>query len=138
MMMQAQGFPLSPTIFSDKQEYLQAVTSGVQGSVIKWAVTTMPNHREAIVSAMGTTSGNLSRLYPKKALNKHQSEEILDILRVINEASNVFGDQDIVMEWFDTPVPALSMERPRDLLDTFVGRSMISDALAKIRFGDFS
>lgn len=130
--------PLPTDIFKNDRVYLQAVIDGLSGNVVKWAVIKMPNQREAIVGALGTTSGNLSRIYSKAALDKHQSEEILDILRVYNEACEIFGSKEKADLWLSIRIPALRGEVPQKLLDTFIGRRLVLEALDKIRYGEFS
>lgn len=129
---------LPPEVFRDDRVYLNAVTKGISGQVVKWAVNEMPSQREAIVSALGTTSGNLSRLYARPLLDKHQSEEMLDILRVYNEACAIFGTQKKADLWLSIRIPALRGEVPKDLLDTFIGRRLVLEALNKIKYGEFS
>lgn len=129
---------LSPDIFTDRREYLKAVNHGIPGGVVRWAVNTIPDQRESIVNALGTTSGNLSRLYQRKTLSKQQSEEMLDILSVYLDAQSVFEDWNIAREWLNTSIPALSGEKPSDLMDTFIGRELVSEALNKIKCGEFT
>ena len=129
---------LPPLIFSDKREYLRLVNSGIPGAVVKNFIRQKPEHRQVIVSAFGMTSSNLSRLYLKKALNKHQTEEMLDILRIHTEAIEAFEDESLADEWLNMSIPALDGEKPIALLDTFVGRSLVSEALNKIKWGEFS
>ncbi len=132
------SFGIAKEIFTDKRIYLATVNEGVPGAVVKSTVSLMPAMRNILVNSLGITSSNLSRLYPKKALNRQQSEEILDILRIYNEAVDTFQDAGIAVEWLNTEIPALDSAKPIDLFDTFVGRSMVSDALCTIKTGDFS
>jgi putative toxin-antitoxin system antitoxin component (TIGR02293 family) len=124
-------------VFTNKKAFLKVVTDGIQGSVIKELVSKHPQYRNTVVSALGVTSSNLSRLY-NKALNKQQTEEILDLLKVRAQATTVFADEVLADEWLATAIPALNGEVPNNLLDTFVGRSMVSDILATIECGEFT
>ena len=110
----------------------------MSGNIVKWAVRAMPKQREAIVKALGTSSGNLSRLYSKTVLDKHQTEEILDVIKLYVEVCDVFGSTDKADLWLAISVPALRNEQPINLLDTFIGRKLVRDTLNKIRFGEFS
>ncbi len=129
---------LSPTIFSDKREFLKTVNEGISGKVVKWLVQESPEQRIPIIQALSTTSGNLSRFYNKKSLSKQQTEEVLDILKIHVLAAEIFGDVGLSKEWMAMTIPALDGSRPLDLLDTFIGRSMISEVLEKIKWGEFS
>lgn len=130
--------PLPENIFNNDKVYYQTVVKGLPGKVIKWAVSAMPKQKEVIVKALGTTSGNLSRLYSKTALDKHQTEEILDVLKLYVEVCDVFGSTKKADLWLSISVPALQGEKPIDLMDTFIGRKMVRETVNKIRFGEFS
>ena len=94
-------------------------------------------HRELIVGLMGTTSGNLHRVYRRKALSPAQSEVLLDTLRVFLGATDAFGSLERANEWLDAPLPALDGERPADLCDTFEGRRLVQHAIHRIEHGEF-
>lgn len=130
--------PLPENIFNNDMVYYKTVVNGISGKVIKWAVLAMPKQKEAIVKALGTTSGNLSRLYSKATLDTHQTEEILDIVKLYTEVYDVFGSVDKADLWLSMSVPALRGEQPINLLDTFIGRKLVRETINKIRFGDFS
>jgi putative toxin-antitoxin system antitoxin component (TIGR02293 family) len=128
---------LPAKVFTDKREYLKTVIEGIPGTVVKQFVKEAPEHRRVVVRALGATSSNLSRLYARKSLNMQQTEEMLDILRIQTEAIAAFEDEGMAKEWLNTSIPALNGEKPLDLLDTFIGRSIVSDALNKIKWGEF-
>ncbi len=127
----------SAELFTDKRRYLAEIKSGISGALVKQLLSFIPELRPVLVSALSTTNPNLSRFY-NKALNRHQSEEVLDILRVLSEAQAAFGDDDMAKTWLNTAIPALDGDKPISLLDTFVGRALVSDAISLIRSGDFS
>ncbi|WP_318512094.1 antitoxin Xre/MbcA/ParS toxin-binding domain-containing protein [Photobacterium leiognathi] len=130
--------PIPANIFNNDKVYYQAVVKGLSGKVVKWAVTAMPKQKEAIVKALGTTSGNLSRLYSKDALDQHQSEQMLDVLKLYVEVCDVLGSTKKADLWLSISAPVLNGEKPIDLMDTFIGRKMVREVVNKIRFGDFS
>ncbi|WP_305418716.1 antitoxin Xre/MbcA/ParS toxin-binding domain-containing protein [Photobacterium leiognathi] len=130
--------PLPENIFNNDMIYYKTVMNGISGKVIKWAVLAMPKQKKAIVKALGTTSGKLSHLYEKSKLNTHQTEEILDIVKLYTEVCDVFGSVDKADLWLSMSIPALRGEQPIDLLDTFIGRKLVRGVINKIKFGDFS
>lgn len=125
-------------IFEDQYKFLNAITVGVAGSVVESTVKTLPDQRSVICRALGTTSGNLHRLYKRKALDKQQSEEMLDILSVYSAAYELYDDMGTATELLNTPVPALNNQKPSDLLDTFMGRRLVKEMLNKMAWGEFS
>ena len=86
---------------------------------------------------LGTTSGNLHRVYRRKALGPAQSEALLDTLRVFGHAERTFAGLVRAREWLETALPALGGQRPIDLCDTFEGRRLVQNAIRRIEYGEF-
>ncbi|WP_422636384.1 antitoxin Xre/MbcA/ParS toxin-binding domain-containing protein [Vibrio neptunius] len=53
-------------------------------------------------------------------------------------ASEVFDSKLLVDEWFQTPIPALSGRKPRDLLNDVNGHERVRQLLYRLKRGDFS
>ncbi len=121
---------------TNQAQFIRLVREGVSGEVVKRAVQTFDN-RELFVRILGTTSGNLSRYYRLKKMNRENSEEMLDTIRLYSQAAQVFGGLEKAIEWIKTPVPALSGDKPENLFDTFEGRHWVSQVLRKIEYGEF-
>jgi putative toxin-antitoxin system antitoxin component (TIGR02293 family) len=118
--------------------FIDAVRVGVPGEVVKSAIKTFGNDRELFVRLLGTSSSNLSRFYVRKALDPGDSEAVLDAIRVLNQATDVFEDRGMALEWLQSRVPALAGARPLDLFDTAEGRNWVRAALRNIEHGDFT
>lgn len=131
-----EGIDIPPAAFADRLAFIQAVKSGLSGEVIRQAVDVV-GHRELFVRLLGTTSGNLSRLYRRKTLGRDASEALLDVLRVVAGAVAVFGTLRQADEWLDTEIAALGGQRPIDLCDTFEGRCLVREAIRRIEYGEF-
>lgn len=128
---------LSPTLLSDRGEYLKALRQGISGAIIKEAINEL-GERDLFISLLETTSANLNRFYHKKKLPRSAAEGILDTLRVIQDAVSVFGDMAMAHEWLHTSIPALAGEVPINLCDTFEGRKIVKESLKAIEYGEFS
>ena len=131
-----EGVDVSPAAFVDRSAFIDAARTGLSGEVVKQAIDVL-GHRELIVRLVGTTSGNLHRVYRRKALGPAQSEVLLDTLRVFFRATSAFGSLGRASEWLDTALPALDGQRPVDLCDTFEGRRLVQDAIHRIEHGEF-
>lgn len=129
---------LPANLFKDDRVFLQTVLAGISGEVVKVAVSDMPEQREVFINALDTTSSNLSRFFKRDELNKQQTEEVLDILRVYDFACEVFTKKESANKWLSSHVTALGGDRPSDLLNTFTGRRLVMDTLLKIEYGVFS
>ena len=85
-----EGIDIPPAAFADRLAFIEAAKSGLSGEVIRQAVDAV-GHRDLFVRLLGTTSGNLSRLYRRKTRGRVPSEALLDVLRVVARAVAVFG-----------------------------------------------
>ena len=130
------GIDVPASAFTDTAEFIDTARKGIAGKVVKQAVDAV-GQRDLFVRLVGVSPGNLHRVYRRKTLGPAQSEALLDVLRVFSGASRVFGGLDAAREWLDTPLPALGGERPLELCDTFGGRRLVGEAIAKIEHGEF-
>ncbi len=71
-------------------------------------------------------------------MDKERSEEVLDAVRLLNQAVDTWESTELAMQWLHSPVAALAGEKPIELFDTFEGRKWVSQVLDKIEQGDFS
>ncbi len=133
----AERLHISAEVLSNQAEYISTVRSGIPGNVVKRAIEIIGN-RELFVRLLNTTSANLSRYYRKKNLNRVDTEEVLDSIRVFAQALKIWGDIDTAKTWLNTPIPALAGEIPANLFDTFEGRNWVRQVLRKIEFGEFT
>jgi len=127
---------VSAAVFENKRSYLQLVRDGVSGDKVKTLLQWLPELKPVLVVALSISAANISRLY-KGTLPSHQAEPVLDMLQLICRAENLFGP-DMARQWLNSPMPALSGDKPIALFDSFVGRNMVADVLQAIEFGEFS
>ena len=128
------GIPVD--IMTNHTQFILLVRRGIPGEVVKRAVQMLDN-RELFARILGTTSNNISRFYRAKKMDRKNSEVILDIIRLYDKATQIFGDLKKAVEWIKTPLPALSGEKPEAYFDTFEGRRWVSQVLRKIEYGEF-
>ena len=63
------------------------------------------------------------------------SEKILEISMLFKKGVEVFGDADNFHEWLGQKNIAVGGQRPKDLLDSGFGISLIKDELTRIAYG---
>lgn len=124
-------------VFANRKAFIEVSRKGIPGKWVK-SVVDATGLRETFLSILNVSSGNLSREYRKKALTKEASEEVLDAVRLLTQAVNVWESREMAIQWLNSPVAALGSERPITLFDTFEGRRWVSQVLNKIEHGDFS
>ena len=71
----------------------------------------------------------------KKAFDPIYSERILQIELLYKRGAEVFGDETNFQTWMDSNIIAMGNIKPKSLLDTSFGISMISDELGRIEHG---
>lgn len=118
-------------------DFIRMTRKGIPGTWLKLIVHET-GLRGIFVSLLNVWSGNLSRLYRAKTLNKFQSENVLDALRLILQADKTWESKDLAIQWLNSPIPALGDEKPLAFFDTFEGRRLVSQVLTKIQRGEFS
>lgn len=125
-------------VFSNRKTFIETSRKGIPGHWVK-SVVTETGMRETFLTILNVASSNLSsRVYQRKALGKETSEEVLDAVRLIKQAEDVWESRDMAIQWLKSPVPALDGQKPITLFDTFEGREWVSQVLTKIEYGDFS
>ena len=129
--------PGIPYDLSSHREFINAVREGIPGTLVK-SVIESSGMRDIFVGVLNVSSSNLSRLYMRKHLDRGSSENVLDTVRLLNQAGLVWESEKLVKEWLNSPVPALNGDRPIDLIDTSEGRRWVSKILTKIEHGEFS
>lgn len=91
------------------------------------------------------TAAELDRLaLPRKTLahrrtlgrlTAEQSDRLVRILRVIEQAEQAFGDAGKARIWLRRPSTALAGHAPLDLLDTDIGTRQVESLLGRIEHG---
>ena len=130
------GIDVPMSAFADTNAFIRAVRKGIPGKVVKQAVNVV-GQRDLFVRLVGVSPGNLHRVYQRPSLSAAQSEALLDALWVFHRAETVLRGLEAAQEWLETPLPAMGGQRPIDFCDTFSGRRLVQQAIAKIEHGEF-
>jgi putative toxin-antitoxin system antitoxin component (TIGR02293 family) len=69
---------------------------------------------------------------------REKSEKTVRLRRVIDRASEVFGDKDKSIQWLINPNSSLDGHTPLSYLDTDVGAESVLDVLGRIEHGIFT
>ncbi len=130
------GIDVPVSVFRDTNAFIRASREGVSGKVVKQTMEVL-GQRDLLVRVVGVTPGNLHRVYRRSNLGATKSEALLDTLRVFYRASMVLNGPDAARTWLETPLPAMEGQCPLDFCDTFSGRNLVQQAIAKIEHGEF-
>jgi putative toxin-antitoxin system antitoxin component (TIGR02293 family) len=71
----------------------------------------------------------------QSAFEPPQAERILEIILLFNQGEKVFGQKEKFNTWLNAESVALGNVKPKDLLDSSFGISLLKDELIKIEHG---
>jgi putative toxin-antitoxin system antitoxin component (TIGR02293 family) len=91
--------------------------------------------KEDWMHILDSSESTLRRLDKKDFLDKRHSEKLADIAMLGDYGEEVFGSSEIFLDWLDTESPALDDIRPKELLDTSQGISIVKMELGRIDHG---
>ena len=74
---------------------------------------------------------------PGAKLTAEESEKILRIQHVFEQATRVFGTEEEARKWLTSPAYGLEGQCPIDLLDTEPGSYQVRDYLGAIEYGNY-
>ncbi|HEY8747244.1 MAG TPA: antitoxin Xre/MbcA/ParS toxin-binding domain-containing protein [Tepidisphaeraceae bacterium] len=91
---------------------------------------------ERIKSIAHISEGSYSRRRANGRLSPEESERLLRVSRIFESAASLHdGDQRAAIQWLETPIPALSDQRPLDLARTDPGAREVEDLIGRIAHG---
>jgi len=101
------------------------------------AGSALMNDRKIISRIVGRSVRTLQRQVGKKQanLNPQQSAVALQYAKVLEDAINVFGTQQLAEEWLGRPCKFLDGNVPLDMIDNPVGFQAVEEYLERIEYG---
>jgi putative toxin-antitoxin system antitoxin component (TIGR02293 family) len=91
-----------------------------------------------LLKVIGMTQRTAARRKTDGFLTADEADRLLRVVRVIEEATRVFGSQEKAALWLRTAAPILGNVEPFRLLESDAGAKAVSDELIRIDFGDFA
>lgn len=117
-------------------EMARLVENGMEGNYLRRLSDGIP--RDVLAATLGGAKSNFTK-YFSRHLSKVQTDEINDLTLIWKELTLFFGgDSDLRDEWLNSPTPALSGAKPKELLSTIVGRQVIRKTLDAMKYGEFA
>lgn len=101
------------------------------------SVSVLLSNKKIMSRIVGRSVRTLQRQGDKKQanLNSHQSAVALQYAKVLEQAINVFGTQQLAEEWLGRPCKFLEGNVPLDMIDNPVGFQAVEDHLSRIEHG---
>ena len=120
-------------------DYIRVGQRGIpKGSIDHLAQRIGMSRKNLAEKVFAISVKTLERKSPKTKLDKKISSHAVEIAKVLEHASEVFGDNEKVKDWINRENKALNNMKPVDLFDTLTGLNMVNDILGRIEEGVYS
>ena len=123
-------------ILNDTVELIHLTRKGVEYSLFNSIVLTTPYSIKDWSTFLHLTERTLQR-YKKedKSFEQPYSERILEIAQLHKKGTEVFGNTDFFNQWLDSNIVALGGIKPKSLLDSSFGITVLNQELTRIEHG---
>lgn len=122
------------TLATPTPDLIAAVRAGLPVGAVDDALTS-GRITAAELDRLAIPRKTLAHRRAKGRLTPDQSDRLLRILRILNEAEATFADRTRAGIWLRRPTTALGGEAPLDLLDTEIGARQVEILLGRIAHG---
>lgn len=112
----------------------KGVSKGALNHLIDYASLSL----KEIASLLPITERTIQRYTASDRFSPAVSEQIIAIAQIISRGEEVFGDRKRFLTWMNHKNPALSNNKPFDLLSSRFGANLIIDELGRIEHGVIS
>jgi putative toxin-antitoxin system antitoxin component (TIGR02293 family) len=72
----------------------------------------------------------------RKKLSTQESEKMVRVQQIFDEAEGVFGSAEEAKTWINSPQRGLDFRKPIEMLDTDIGGGYVRDYLSAIKYGN--
>lgn len=91
-----------------------------------------------LARALSVTRATLINKKKSEKFSPSLSEKILDIADLYSFGFEVFGNEESFVQWMDTPIRALSYQKPVSYIDNQFGRQEVRNLIGRIAYGVYS
>ncbi|TCD00824.1 DUF2384 domain-containing protein [Pedobacter psychroterrae] len=93
---------------------------------------------QEVAGIMHISERTLQRYTPATLIKTEYAEKAIELAKLYERGTEVFGTIDNFNDWMKTPNYTLNGEAPLNLLDTSIGFDLIIQTLGRIEYGIFS
>ena len=93
---------------------------------------------QELAGIMHISERTLQRYTPATLIKTEHAEKAIELARLYQRGTEVFGTMENFNDWMKTPNYTLNGEAPLSLLDTSIGFELILQTLGRIEYGVFS
>lgn len=93
---------------------------------------------QEVAAIMHISERTLQRYTPATLIKTEHAEKAIELARLYQRGTEVFGTLENFNDWMKTPNYTLNGEQPLNLLDTSIGFELVLQTLGRIEYGVFS
>lgn len=117
---------------------VNAVKKGLPVKVVSDLCRELGVSRSALAKRAGIPERTLMRRMQGKTLTPGQSERMVRLARLFQQAVQVLGSKENARRWLNSPRPQLNGNTPLEMADTELGAEEVGHLLGRIEYGVFS
>jgi putative toxin-antitoxin system antitoxin component (TIGR02293 family) len=121
----------------DTMDIIKRIRSGLPGSTLGKVADVYQLPKTEMYSILHISPKTGQRAQAKR-LDKDKSDHLVQLIKVLIRANDIFQNYEKAMNWLKSPCYALGDQIPMSLLDTTEGIELVMDTLGRIEYGVFA
>ena len=121
-----------------REDLIEAITGGLPAILARELATRLSVTMEEMSGLLRLTPRTLQRRLEDGTLEMGESERLWELARVFFRAIEVLEGEEVVVQWFKSPIQALGWVTPISYAYTAVGLRELENILGRIEHGVFS
>jgi putative toxin-antitoxin system antitoxin component (TIGR02293 family) len=119
-------------------ELIRQIQKGLRFSELETLQNSIGMPFEQLAAKLCISRSTLQRRKAAGRLSPDESDKVMRFLRLLEHATNVFGDVDKARAWLKFPQRGLGGAVPLDYAETEVGAREVDNLLGRIDYGVYS
>src|SRR6266404_4768582 len=119
-------------------ELIHRIQKGLRFSELKTLQDTLELPFEKLAAKLCISRSTLQRRKAAGRLSPDESDKVIRFARLLEHATNVFGDVDKARSWLKFPQRGLGGAVPLDYAETEIGAREVDNLLGRIDYGVYS
>src|SRR5213594_4719836 len=119
-------------------ELIRQIQKGLRFSELETLQSTIDLPFEQLAAKLAISRSTLQRRKATGRLSPDESDKVMRFSRLLEHATNVFGDIEKARAWLKFPQHGLGGAVPLDYAETEVGAREVDDLLGRIDYGVYS
>lgn len=142
------GFSYVDLFRAGRNEHISRIRAGLSAADAKQILSALALPKGVAMRALKLSPATVNRKVAREqSLAPQETERVLGVAKLVGQVQSMveesgdpegFDAEKWVSEWLREPIPALSGQRPIDLLDTMEGQALVAETLARMQSGAYA